>query len=155
MKTFKDNAGHHWHISLNIGTAMLVKERLGMDLLQPEKGDPPLLTQLGTDEYLLAQVISVLLESQFEAQKVDESQIYQCFDGPTFARAHEAFYEELIDFFQSRGRTDRATTVQKQMKMILASVKAMETKVDGINVDMVVEKTLKKVDTDLKKLLDE
>ena len=87
MKSFKDNAGHDWHISLNIGTAMLVKDRLNIDLLQPEKGDPPLITQLGTDEYLLAQVISVLLESQFESQKVDETQIYQFFDGTTFARA--------------------------------------------------------------------
>ena len=155
MKTFKDNAGHNWHISLTIGTAMLVKDRLNIDLLQPEKGDPPLITQLGTDEYLLAQVISVLLESQFEEQKVDATQIYQFFDGQTFARAHEAFYGELIDFFQSRGRSDRATAVQKQMKMILASVKAMETKVDGLNVDAVVEKTMKKVDADLKKLLDE
>ena len=50
MKSFKDNAGHDWHISLNIGTAMLVKDRLDIDLLQPEKGDPPLITQLGTDE---------------------------------------------------------------------------------------------------------
>ena len=149
MKTFKDNAGHDWHLSLNIGTAMLVKDRLDIDLLQPEKGDPPLITQLGTDEYLLAKVISLLLESQFEAQNVDASQIYQFFDGPTFARAHEAFYEELIDFFQSRGRSDRATTVLKQKKLILASVKAAETKVDGINVDEVVEKTMQKVDADL------
>jgi hypothetical protein len=153
MKSFKDNAGHDWNLAINIGTALLVKDRLGIDLLQPEQGDPPLITQLGTDEYLLAQVISVLLESQFETQKVDESQIYQFFDGPTFARAHEAFYEELIDFFQSRGRSDRATTVQKQKTMILAGVKAMETKVNGINVDVVIDKAMKKADEDLQKLL--
>ena len=155
MKTFKDNAGHDWNIALNIGTAMLVKDRLGIDLLQPEKGEPPLITQLGTDEYLLAQVISVLLESQFETQKVDETQIYQFFDGPTFARAHEAFYEELIDFFQSRGRSDRATTVLKQKKMILAGVRAVETKVEGVSIDAVINKAMKKVDEDLKKLQDE
>ena len=154
MKSFKDNAGHDWHISLNIGTAMLVKDRLDIDLLQPEKGDPPLITQLGTDEYLLAQVISVLLESQFESQKVDESQIYQFFDGTTFARAHEAFYEELIDFFQRRGRNDRATTVQKQMTMLLKGVKAAVTKIDGIDMDAVIDKTMQKVDDDLKKLMD-
>jgi len=155
MKTFKDNAGHDWNIAINIGTAMLVKDRLEIDLLQPEQGEPPLITRLGTDEYLLAQVISVLLESQFEAQKVDESQIYQFFDGPTFARAHEAFYEELIDFFQSRGRSDRATTVQKQMTMLLKGVKAAATKIDGINMDAVIDKTMRKVDEDLKKLMDE
>ena len=155
MKTFKDNAGHDWNIALNIGTAMLVKDRLAIDLLQPEQGDPPLITRLGTDEYLLAEVISILLESQFEAQKVDESQIYQFFDGPTFARAHEAFYEELIDFFQNRGRSDRATTVQKQMTMLLKGVKAVVTKIDGFDMDAVIDKTMKKVDADLKKLMDE
>ena len=152
MKTFKDNAGHDWNISLNIGTAMLVKDRLGVDLLQPEVGDPPLLTRLGTDEILLAQVISALLESQFETQKVDEKQIYQFFDGPTFARAHEAFYEELIDFFQNRGRHDRAKAVQKQKKMILAGVQAAATRVDGINVDAEIDKAMKKADKELEEI---
>ena len=152
MKTFKDNAGHDWNISLNIGTAMQVKDRLGIDLLQPESGDPPLLTRLGTDEILLAQVISTLLESQFETQKVDREQIYQFFDGPTFARAHEAFYEELIDFFQNRGRQDRAKAVQKQKKMILAGVQAAATRVDGIDVEAEIDKAMKKADEDLAKV---
>ena len=152
MKTFKDNAGHDWNLSLNIGTAMLVKDRLGIDLLQPETGDPPLLTRLGTDEILLAQVISALLESQFEAQKVDERQIYQCFDGPTFARAHEAFYDELIDFFQSRGRHDRAKAVQKQKKMIHAGVEAATTRVEGIDVDTEIAKAMKQADKELEEL---
>ena len=150
MKTFKDNAGHDWNISLNIGTAMLVKEKLGVDLLQPEAGDPPLLTRLGTDEILLAQVISTLLESQFETQKVDKEQIYQFFDGPTFARAHEAFYEELIDFFLSRGRHDRAKAVQKQKKMILAGIDAAATRVEGIDVEAEINRAMRKADEDLK-----
>lgn len=155
MKSFKDNAGHDWHLSLNIGTAMLVKDRLGIDLLQPEVGDPPLITRLGTDEILLAQVISTLLESQFEAQKVDAVQIYQFFDGPTFARAHEAFYEELVDFFQSRGRNDRAKTIQKQKEVIQAAIKAAETKVSGIDVEAEIDKAMKKAEEDMKTLRNE
>ncbi len=58
--------------------------------------EPPLLTRLGTDEMLIAQVIAALLESQFELHKVDSNGIYNTFDGPTFARTHEAFYKELI-----------------------------------------------------------
>jgi len=149
MHIFKDNAGRDWSLSLTIGNAMMVKERLGIDLLQPEVGDPPLLTRLGTDEILLAQVIAALLESQFELHKVDAKQIYQCFDGPTFARAHEAFYEELIDFFLSRGRNDRAKAVAKQKKMILAGVAAAATKVDGIDVDAVIELAMTKAEEDL------
>ncbi len=146
MKTFKDNANHDWNISINIGSAMRVKDKLGIDLLQPESGDPPLLTRLGTDEMLLAQVIATLLESQFESQKVDEDRIYQCFDGPTFARAHQAFYEELIDFFQKRGRDDRAKAVEKQMRMIEAGVKAARTKIDGIDVDATICQAMNQMD---------
>ncbi len=142
MQIFKDNANRDWSLSLTIGTAMRVKEQLGIDLLQPEVGDPPLLTRLGTDEMLLAQVIAALLESQFEYHKVDRNDIYNTFDGPTFARAHEAFYQELIDFFQSRGRKDRQAAVQKQMKMIQSGIEAATTKIDGIDVDEVIKKAM-------------
>ncbi len=143
MHTFKDNANHDWHITINIGSAMRVKDKLGIDLLQPESGDPPLLTRLGMDEMLLAQVIATLLETQFESQKVDEDRIYQCFDGPTFARAHQAFYEEMIDFFHQRGREDRAKAVEKQMRMIEAGVKAAKTKINEINVDEAIRLALR------------
>jgi hypothetical protein len=139
MHIFKDNANRDWTISLNIGSAMKVKDQLGIDLLQPESGEPPLLTRLGTDEMLLAQVIATLLESQFELHKIDAAQIYQCFDGQTFARAHEAFYKELISFFQSRGRSDRSKAVEKQMNMILAGIKAAETRIDNLNIEQVIE----------------
>jgi len=150
MHIFKDNAGRDWSLSLTIGNAMTVKNRLGIDLLQPEVGDPPLLTRLGTDEMLLAEVIAVLLESQFDLHKVDTAQVYQCFDGPTFGRAHEAFYKELIDFFHQRGRQDRAKAVEKQMQMILAGAKAAMTKVEGINVDAMIDRAMKKVDEELR-----
>ncbi len=139
MQVFKDNANRDWSLSLTIGTAMKVKDTLGIDLLQPEVGDPPVLTRLGIDELLLAQVIAIMLESQFELQKVDHDDIYLTFDGPTFARAHEAFYKELIDFFQSRGRKDRATAVLKQMKMIESGIAAAQSKIDAIDVDSVIE----------------
>jgi len=149
MQVFKDNAGRDWSLSLTIGNAMLVRDRLGVDLLQPEVGEPPLLTRLGTDEMLLAQVIAALLESQFELHKIDAAQVYQCFDGPTFGRAHEAFYKELIDFFHQRGRADRARAVEKQMQMIIAGTKAAMTRVEQINVDAVIDQAMKRVDEEL------
>jgi hypothetical protein len=149
MQIFKDNAGRDWSLSLTIGNAMLVKDRLGIDLLQPEVGDPPLLTRLGMDEMLLAQVIATLLESQFELHKVDAAQVYQCFDGPTFGRAHEAFYKELIDFFQQRGRRDRATAVEKQREMIFAASQAAQRKVEGINVNALINRAIRQADEEL------
>ena len=135
MKTFNDAGGRTWTIALNLGTALAVKEKLGVDLLQPEQGDPPLLTRLGTDELLLGEVLCALLESQFEANKVTAADVRVAFDGNTLLAAQKAFYEELVGFFQSRGRSDRARAVQTQARMIDAAVKAIETRIEALDVE--------------------
>ena len=138
MKTFTDTAGRTWTISLNLGTALAVKDSLGIDLLQPEAGDPPLLTRLGTDELLLGEVLCALLAGQFEAHKVSDTDVRASFDGQTLLAAQKAFYEELVDFFRQRGRTDRARAVETQQTLINKAVKAIETKIDRIDVDKVI-----------------
>ncbi len=138
MKTFTDTAGRTWTLSLTLGTAMAVKTKLDIDLLQPEAGDPPLLTRLGTDEMLLGEVLCCLLERQFETHRVSEDDVRAAFDGQTLLSAQQAFYEELIDFFRSRGRNDRAKAVAKQMAMIDAAVTAIETRIDGIDIDQTI-----------------
>lgn len=138
MKTFTDAAGRTWTIALNLGTAMAVKDKLGVDLLQPEAGDPPLLTRLGTDELLLGEVLCALLGEQFDAHKVSDADVRASFDGGTLLLAQQAFYEELIDFFRKRGRADRARAVETQMKLIEKAVKAIETRIEGFDLDQAI-----------------
>jgi hypothetical protein len=117
---------------------MAVKAKLNIDILQPEVGDPPLLTRLGTDEMLLGEVLCCLLEKQFRAHRVSEDDVREAFDGQTLLAAQKAFYEELIDFFRNRGRNDRAKAVAKQMAMIDAAIAAIETRIDGIDIDQTI-----------------
>ena len=143
MKTFTDAAGRTWTLSLTLGTAMAVKDTLGIDLLQPEIGypgpdDPPLLTRLGTDEMLLGEVLCAMLASQFETHNVTPDDVRNGFDGETLLAAQKAFYEELIGFFQSRGRADRAKAVAAQMKMIDAAVAMIETRIESLDIDLMV-----------------
>ena len=142
MKTFTDAAGRTWTLALTLGTAMKVKAKLDIDLLQPEAGDPPLLTRLGTDEMLLGEVLCAMLEGQFETHKVTEDDVRAAFDGNTLLGAQKAFYEELIGFFRSRGRNDRAKAVAKQMAMIDAAVTAIETRIDGIDIDETIHNAM-------------
>ena len=100
-----------------------------------DAGDPPLLTRLGTDELLLGEVLCALLETQFEANKVAAEDVRAGFDGTTLLAAQKAFYEELVGFFRSRGRSDRARAVETQERMIDAAVKAIETRIEGIDID--------------------
>ena len=138
MKTFNDAAGRTWTLSLTLGTAMKVKAKLGIDLLQPEAGDPPLLTRLGTDELLLGEVLCALLEGQFESHRVTGDDVRAAFDGRTLLAAQEAFYGELEDFFRMRGRGDRALAVAKQRALIEAAVAAAETRIGALDIDAAV-----------------
>ncbi|MDD4061990.1 MAG: hypothetical protein PHW08_14990 [Kiritimatiellae bacterium] len=142
MKTFTDTAGRSWSISLSLGSAMSVKDRLDVDLLQPEVGNPPLLTRLGTDELFLGEVLCVLLEDQFEKHELSESDVKKAFDGKTLLAAQDAFYAELIVFFQNRGRTDRSTAAAKQHITIQKATLAATKKIDEIDLDKLIDKTL-------------
>jgi len=142
MKTFNDAAGRTWTIALNLGTAMQVKDKLNIDLLRPEDGDPPLLTQLGTDEMLLGEVLCALLESQFEKHNVSDVDVRMSFDGATLLAAQKAFYEELVDFFRSRGRTDRAKAVAAQMQLIDKATNAIEAKIEAMDLDKMIDGAL-------------
>ena len=146
MKSFTDKDGRVWEISLTIGSALQVKNKLeGVDLLQPEMGDPPLITRLGTDEMFLAEVICALLGDQFEKHGVSVEDIQQSMDGATIMAAQEAFYEELIDFFQSRGRADRAKAVEAQKNLIMIATKKVAEKIENIDLEKVLDDELSKV----------
>ena len=146
MKQFCDKAGRSWTISLTLGTAIEVRDKLDVDLLQPEQGDPPLLTRLGTDEIMLGEVICALLGDQFEKHEVTPSQVRDAFDGSTLLAAQKAFYEELVDFFQSRGRTDRARAVLAQMQVIQAAIRAADSRIEAIDIDRTIEEAERRLE---------
>lgn len=133
MQTFVDTTNRSWTIALNLGSAMKIKERLGVDLLQPELGDPPLLDRLGTEELFLGEIICILLENQFKNYAVTAEDVMAAFDGSTLLAASDAFYKELIDFFRKRGRNDRATAVEKQRLLIDAGIQVVQSRLDRID----------------------
>jgi hypothetical protein len=143
MQTFKDTEGREWKLRLTIGTAQRVQEACGVNLLEPEfsqkDGEPPLLTRLGTDEMLLANVICAMLARQFNEKGLDAEDVREAFDGDTILAAQTAFYGELQDFFRQRGRAERAKAVAKQAALIERAVLAAEAKIDAIDVETVVQ----------------
>ncbi len=152
MTTFKDSQGRDWTITLNLGVAIAIKASLKVDLLQPESsadGGPSVLQRLGTDEMFLGEVLCALMADQFEKHDMDEAKVQAAFDGETLLAAQTALYEELADFFQTRGRADRATAVRRQKEIIEKAVAAVAKKVEAINVDSLIEKTVAEIAVDL------
>ncbi|OHB50514.1 MAG: hypothetical protein A2Y10_18115 [Planctomycetes bacterium GWF2_41_51] len=135
MKTFTDNATRVWTISLTIDSVKRVRDLLNVNLLEPESGNPPLLTRIASDEILLCDIIFCLVKPQADALGVTDSQFGQALGGDVILAAQTAFYEELIDFFQKRGRTDRAKAALTQQKMINMAIEAVTNNLSQVDLD--------------------
>lgn len=133
MKRYTDKSGRTWLIEITIGSVLRVKNALAVDLLIPEVGEPSLVSRLAADELLLGQVICELMRPQMEKEGVTAEQLLDAFDGATVAAATEAFFAEYADFFQSRGRRDRAAAVRKMINLMTAAINLAESKVKAVS----------------------
>jgi len=143
MHSFKDNQDRQWELNLTIGSVRRVKGLLDINLLEPEAGEPPLLTRLGTDEMLLVDVIFCLCKPQADENNISDEQFGEGLGGEAILAAQQAFYDELVDFFRKRGRTDRATAVMKQAKVIRMAVEKVTTIVESLDLESEMDKALK------------
>ncbi|HEV57106.1 MAG TPA: hypothetical protein ENN87_06360 [Phycisphaerales bacterium] len=142
MRTFADNAGRTWTITLTIDAAKRVKRLLDVNLLELEAGDPPLLTRLGTDVILLCDVIYVLIKPQADAAGLTDEQFGAALGGEAILAAQTAFYEELVDFFRKLGRTDLARAVDAQRRLIDLAVARIETRIETLDLETAISRTL-------------
>lgn len=131
MTDFKDSQGRIWTIKLTLGAAMRVRDRLGIDVLNPVKlatdGDEPMLTRLAYDMLLVGQIVATLLEEQAKERGIDPVVLMDDFDGETCAAAHNAFLEEYERFFMGQ-KNERAISIVRLMRKVAEeALKAEET----------------------------
>ena len=142
LKTFTDTEEHKWEIKLTIASAKRVRDLLGVNLLELEVGDPPLITRLAIDYLLLCDVIFVLVKPQADTAGITDVQFGQALGGDALQKAQIAFYEELISFFRQLGRKDLAQAIKKQGEMLALAVERASLKIDAIDQKRVVDETL-------------
>ena len=142
MKVFTDNAGKTWSVCMTIDSVKRVRDLLGVNLVEPEAGEPPLLTRLGTDEILLCDVVFCLIKPQADTLGVTDEDFGRALGGDAILAAQTALYEELIDFFLKRGRPDRANAVAAQKKMIEMAIERVKIKLEAMNPEAELDKIL-------------
>jgi hypothetical protein len=135
MRSFSDNAGRTWTLSLTLGAVERVKALLDVNLLELESGDPPLLTRIGTDVILLCDVIFALIKPQADSQGVSDEEWAEAMGGDAILSAQAAFYEEMASFFLSLGRPDVVKAAATQRRMIELVVEANEERLGQVDVE--------------------
>lgn len=137
MRTFKDNAGREWAIAITLDAVKRVKAALKIDLLDirspRQPGGPPLVMDLQTDVLLLCDAIYVLVQPQAEGRNVNDEEFGRGLTGDAIAAAHQAFMEELADFFRSLpNKQAEAQAVVKTTEMVRAISSRAAQKVDQL-----------------------
>jgi len=140
MRTFADNAGRTWTLSLSFGAVKRVRGLLDVNLLELDKGEPPLLTRLGTDPILLVDVIFAVIKPQADGLGVTDEQWAESMGGEAMLAAQKAFYEEVADFTRSQGRPDMAKAALAQHALLERVIAMSEERIGQIDVEELANK---------------
>lgn len=139
MKQFTDANGKKWSLAINIGTVKLCRDLLGVNLLEPEAGNPPLVTSLGTDDIFLVDLIYCLCKEEADKAGITDIAFGQSFNGKVLHEAANAFFSEYMDFFRDRGRTDRLEAISREKQIIDKATQRAKEEIEKLDLDDAVE----------------
>jgi len=122
MHTFVDSKGETWDLCITAGTIKRCADLLKVDLGDPMRGDPPLLTRFDTDIMFMVDLLWAICKPLAKEKQVDEEQFAERLSGDALQSAHDAFYEELLDFFRSLHKTNVVEAIKRQREIIAAGV---------------------------------
>ena len=144
MKAFKDDAGRTWNLAITAGSAKRVRGLLnGVDILQPQSGNPPLYLAVHRDVILLVDIIFCLVKPEADAQSISDEAFGEAMNGEAVELTYRAFMAELSDFFRGRQRPDLAMLLDKQAELVAEQVQ-QQTKIVVAAVTIIRKKMAEK-----------
>jgi len=97
MRTFIDNSGHSWTISLTVAAIKRVRDLAKVDLL--DLADGRIFEKLVADPITLCDVLYAVCKPQAEVSQVSDTEFGEAMAGDAIEQASKALIEELIQFF--------------------------------------------------------
>ncbi len=146
MKTFNDNTGRSWTLSVTVGTIKRVRALCGVDLaniITLEAGKQPkvdLLERLASDPVLLVDVLYAVCKPEADAKNITDEEFGRAMAGDAIEFATAALLDEVIDFFPEAKRqvfrkildaTRRFEIKSKQALTELLTDPELDTKIDA------------------------
>jgi hypothetical protein len=140
MRTFKDNAGRTWTVSVEVDAIRRVRSALDVNLTSAAFSE--LLQQLLSDPVLLCDVIYVLCKPEAERQNVSDVEFGRAMAGDAIEHGTKALLEELANF--TPNPRDRAR-VQRVLKTLYQLAEMSRDKVES-SIEHETEKLLSRVE---------
>jgi len=129
MRTFNDNAGRTWTVTVNVDAIKRVRSLLGVDLLGILDGK--LIENLAADPVLLCDVLYALVKPEADARGVPDEDFGRAMAGDAVDHATTALLEELVDFFPLAKRRLLRKALEKLRAWEAMALDVAGRKLDG------------------------
>ena len=128
MKTFTDNAGRSWNISVTVDAVKRVRSLLDVDLMEAAGGK--LIQELSDNPVLLCDVIYCIVKPEADAKQISDEDFGKAMAGDAIDQATSAFLEDLVNFFPSRRREMLAKVLTKLKNLEAIAAEVVNRKLD-------------------------
>ena len=102
MRTFRDNAGREWTLSLNVASVKRIRDLANVDVFSG--GLQKFLEDMTGNPVMLVDALYALVLPQTEMRGVSGESFAESIAGDVIEEASSAFLEELVDFFPKARR---------------------------------------------------
>ena len=117
---FTDSENREWTLYLDINLARTIRNRLDVDVLDPQGG----LSKLASDPILLVDTLYLICEEQCIQRKVSDEEFGRSLRGQSIEDATDALVEALTDFIPPRRREllQSMTTAGEELQTMLTGL---------------------------------
>jgi len=129
MKTFTDNAGRTWTVTVNVDAIRRVRSLLSVDLLSVADGK--LLERLVADPVLLCDVIYAVCRPEADTKQVSDEDFGRAMAGDAIDLATTALLEELVAFFPLAKRRLLAKALSKLKTLEARALEVAQQRLDS------------------------
>jgi len=134
VKTFNDNSGRTWTVSLNVDAIKRVRALADVDLMQAVGG--ALLERLTTDPVVLCDVLYAVCRDEAEAKSVSDEEFGRALAGDAIEAATSALLEELVSFFPTEAKRRVLGKATAKLKALQArALEVAERRIDSPELD--------------------
>jgi hypothetical protein len=140
MKTFNDNAGRTWTVTVNVDALKRVKSLLSVNLMEAVEGK--LLERLVSDPVLLCDVIYAVCKGEADAKGVSDADFGRAMAGDAIDLATTALLEELVDFFPLARRQLLRKALEKLRKLESMALRAAQDRLDSPELERRMQEAL-------------